>query len=153
MGGEGFPPPKLPQYPGHAGELNVTASPFLLPLVPYSPQPVSFTVLPRSVRPYGMSTVPHQGAWITNSVSPPSPAHVLSLCAPPSTQVPYPPRTPYTVPVPSDIPGRRVPLPSSVTCTPPPTESLPSGMGGRPFRLSSLHWSTGLPYQTGRPRC
>ena len=86
------------------------------------------------------------GVWMPNSVSPPPPAHFASSCALSSTQAPYPPRTPYTAPVPSSALGSKGPLPSSVARTPPPTESLPPGMGRRLCQLSSRLWSTGLPY-------
>ena len=101
----------------------------------------------------GTSAVPHPGTSLPNSVSCLPLAHVVSPCAPPSKQVPYPPRTPYTELVPSDTPVRKVPLLSSVARTPPPTGSLPLDMGGKPFWLSSRHWYTGPPYLTGQLRC
>ena len=139
MSGGGFLPPKQPQYPVHADEENVPALPSLLPIFPDIPQPGSSAGLLRSEKPSGMSAVPHPGVRMPNSISPPPPDHVASSSASPSTPAPYPPHTPYTAPVPSAFPGRKVPLLSSVTRTPPLTESPPPGMGGRPCRLSSRH--------------
>ena len=51
----------------------------------------------------------------------------------------------------SAAPGSRVPLPSSVARTPPLAGYPLPCMGGRPCRLSSWHYSVGLPYLTGQP--
>ena len=151
MGGGCFPPPKLPQYPRNADAENVPASPSLLPIVPDSPQTGSSAGLPWLERPCNTSTVPQPGERLSNSISPLSLAHAASSCAPPSTQTPSPPRTPYTAPVPSAAPDRKVHLSSSVSHMPPTTGSRSPGMGGRPCRLSFRHWSSGPHYQTVRP--
>ena len=137
MGGVGFPPPKLPQYPGHAGEESVHASPSLFLLVLDSPQRCSSAVLPRSVRPACMSAVPRPGVTLPNSVFPLLSAHVASSCALPSTQAPSPHRIPDTAPIPSTAPGSKGHILSSVARSPPPTELLPPGIGSRPYILSS----------------
>ena len=90
-------------------------------------------------------------AEVSSSVSPLPIAHTVSSCAPPNIPLPSPPCTPCTIPVPSVAPGRRAPLPSSFTHTPPPTGSPPPGMGGRPFQLSSQNNSACSSYRTGRP--
>ena len=139
MVGGVFPPPKLTQYPGHAGGKGVPVSPSSSPRVPDIPQPGSSAVHPRSRRPSFMSTVTRQGLWLPNSVYPPLPFHAESACDPPATQAPYPPRTTCTGPDPSADPAIKGPLPSSVSRTPPLTVSLMPGMGSRPFQLSSRH--------------
>ena len=98
----------------------------LIAASPDNPQPGSSAVLPRSGRKSGAPVVPRQGAWMTNFVSPPPPIYVASL-----THAPYPPRNTYNTPLPSAALGRKGPLPSSVYCKTPPTESPPPGTGVR----------------------
>ena len=71
VGGGGFPHPKLPQYPRHAGGESVPASPSSSLSVPDTPQPGNSAVFPRQGRPSGTYVVPHQGPWLPNSASPP----------------------------------------------------------------------------------
>ena len=132
MDGGGFPYPKLPQYPRHVDAENVPTFPSSLLLVPDSPKPGSFIVLPHLGRLSGTSAVPHLGSRLPNYVYPMPLAHLVSSCAPPSIQVPYPPRTPYNVPVPSVTPVKTGPLPSSVPHTPPMNGSPPPGICSRP---------------------
>ena len=151
MGGVGFPPPKSPQYPVHSGGEILPASPSSLPHVLDKPRPGSYAVLPRLVMPSIMSAVTRQGSRLPNSVYPPPSSHIAPACAPPATQVPSPNYTPCTVPFLSAAPDMQVPLYSSVSHTPSPTESPSPGTGGRPCQRSFRHWSAGPPCRTGRP--
>ena len=137
VGGGGLPSPKLPRCPGHSGAENIPASPSSSSLVLVITLPGSSAVLPWPGRPCYTSAALPPWPTFSRSVSLLPLANAVSSCSPPKIHPPYPPHTPCTLPVPSVPPGKRVPLPSSVTCTPPPTESLPPGMGGRLFRLSS----------------
>ena len=132
VGGGGFPPPKLPRVPRHAGAENGPASPYSLPLVPGLPQPVRSAGLPWTGSPCGTSAVLPPWPWLSNSISTLPLAHVVSSCTLPPIHTPSTPCTPCTAPVPSADPVRKVPLPSSATHTPPQTGSPPPGMGGRP---------------------
>ena len=68
----------------------------------------------------------------SSSISPLPLAHSVSSCSPPMILPPSPTCTPCTSPVPSAALGRRFPLLSPAARTPPPTVSLPPGMGGIP---------------------
>ena len=151
VGGRVFPLQKLPRCPGHAGAENGPASPSSSSLVLGITKTGSPAGLPWPVMPCGTSAVLPLWLRLSNSISPLPIAHVVSSCALPSIQPPYPPYTTSTAPVTSAAPGRKFLLPSSVARTPPPTGSPPPGMGGRLCRLSSRHYSAGPPYQTGRP--
>ena len=137
MGGGGFPPTKLPQYPRHENAENLPASPsslpFLSPLIPDSPQPGSSTVLPRSERPTGTSAVHHLRARLPNAIYPLPLAHIISSSALSSTQAPSTPCTTYNAPVAYAAPGSKGSFLSTVSCTPPPTVSPTLDMVSRPF--------------------
>ena len=106
-----------------------------------------------SGRPSYRYVAHHQGPWLPNSVSHPLPSNAVSACGPPATQAPSSPRTMCTAPDPAASPSRNIPLPSSVSHTPPPTAFPPPGTGGRPFRLSCQRWYSGLPCRKALPRC
>ena len=151
MGVGGFPPPKLQRCPGHAGAENVPAFPSLSPLVLGILPPGSSARLPWTGRTCGMSAALSTLPRFYSSISPLLFDHVVLSCALPIIQPPSRPCTLCTAPVSFVYSGRRISLPSYVTRTPPQTGSPPPGMVSRPCRLYSQNYSTGPPYQTGRP--
>ena len=123
------------------------------PPAPDIPRWGSSAVSQRSVMPSCRYVAPCQGPLLTNSVSHPLPSHAVSACRLPATRAPSPPHTPCTAPKPAVSPGRKAPLPSSVTHMPHPTMFPSPGTSGRPFRLSSRRWSSGPTCRTALLGC
>ena len=153
MGEGGFPSPIWWKYTGHAGEINESASLSALLPVPDTPLRGSSTVPRRLGRPYYGYVAPRQEPWFTNTVSHYFPSHAASVYGLPSTQAPYPPRTPCTVPKNVAFPGRNYPLLPSITHTLSPTAFPTPGMGRIAFQLSSWRWYSGPPYRKALLGC
>ena len=137
--GGGFHPPKLPRCPGNASAENVPEFPSSKQLVLAIPQPGSSAALPWPESLCSTSAVLHLWPRLSNYISPVPLSHVVLLCVLASIQLSSTTCTPYTAPVTSAAPFRKVPLLSYIACTPPPTWFLPPGMGNRPCQLSYRH--------------
>ena len=151
VGEVGFPPLEWPRCLGHAGAGSAPALLSSSPLGPGIPPPGSSAGLPWTVTPFKMSLARPPWTGLSNSVAPLTPAHAESPGDTPEIPPPSPPCTPCSEPVLSGATCRWVPTPLSVSRTPPPTDYLPPGRGGRPCRLSYQHWYVGPPYQTVLP--
>ena len=95
----------------------------------------------------------HRGPWPLNAVSLPLTSCDASVGGLLATPTPSPSRTTSTVLVHSVSTGRKVPRPSSISCTPPPTVCTLPGTGGRPFQTSFQRFYSDLTYQTSQPGC